>query len=102
MQGIERVYIPNYLLDEDRYGIINISKQAFSGCSNLKQFIPLDEELAVRDEGLYLDIIDEEAFYNCSSLPSININTVQQIRQKAFAGCRDLYSFHIDRFEYIG
>ena len=50
-----------------------------------------------------VEIIEEEAFYNCRSLPSIKLFGVREIRKGAFSGCHALTDVEFgDMLETIG
>jgi len=97
-----------------RHGIFEINKYAFSGCKSLRSFhlnLDLPEELCLDIPSLSL-VIDEEAFFHCTSLeyvkfcytgdidPEIPILTSPNmyLNRAIFQGCRNLSKFNLERF----
>lgn len=81
----------------------SVSWGAFKGCSRLKNAIIPEGQTRIYSETFYycglkeikipnsITVIEEKAFYNCSSLVDIEIpSSVEEIEDKAFHGCRSL------------
>ena len=75
-----------------------IEKGAFSGFPNLRS--------VKCESGSELEIIEEEAFFNCQRLNTVILpNTIKEIGVKAFSQCKEITSFTIpsdNKIESIG
>ena len=83
-------HVINVLIDTS---IAEIEDNAFKNCQNL---LTVETHDGIRRFG-------KQAFYNCRSLPRINIKSVVEIDTAAFYGCENLESVEFgDRLETIG
>lgn len=62
------------------YGLIAIKKETFSGCSSLSS-IQLPDSVSQ---------IQYQAFYKCTKLEDINLDTVTELKYGAFSNCENL------------
>lgn len=69
------------------YYVTNISQELFSGCTSLKEIT-----LSVYDYGT----IGKSAFFNCSSLETIELPGITAIADYAFYGCTSLLGIGFD------
>lgn len=69
------------------YYVTSISQELFSGCTSLKEIT-----LSVYDYGT----IGKSAFYNCTSLETIELPGITSIADYAFYGCTSLWGIGFD------
>lgn len=69
------------------YYVTNLNQEIFSGCTSLKEVT-----LSVYDLGT----IGQSAFYNCTSLETIELSGITSIGNYAFYGCTSLWGIGFD------